>query len=180
MDWLREIVDWVRGLLPQLRLVNPDERGVYVVFGRWTHTVGPGAYLCWPCLIPLHSVLVTPKVIDIPSQSVESQDGASLAVSGAISFGVRDPALALFAVQDYEEAIVVVALGEVAKYCAQHDAEECKRMGVAGGELEKRVQRAARGWGVVVKRVWITDLVHCRTYRLLGDRDRLLGLGGAE
>lgn len=170
MNWLTQLLDRLLCWIPRIQLVSPDESGIRVTLGKRVKSTPPGWYVYWPLIQKIMVITVTPQVVDIRPQSVLTHDGKSLCCGGAIKYRIKDSAAAILKVQDYDKTLQALCLGVISRYFASRDAGDY-------GDLEncvlKGVKEAARGWGLDILAVYITDIGISRNIRLLMDRSNI-------
>jgi regulator of protease activity HflC (stomatin/prohibitin superfamily) len=151
MEWLRQILDRLLSVFPQLALVNPDEGGVRITLGKWVKLLGPGWYFYWPIIQSIPIITVTPQVKDARVQSVWTLDQVDLCVSLAIKYRVKDAQAALLKVQDYDQSLQNSALVACVEFIGEMDRDDL----------------VVDGLKIDVQDVSITDIGRTRNIRLL-------------
>ncbi|MCP4541708.1 MAG: SPFH domain-containing protein [Chloroflexi bacterium] len=169
MEWLQQIFDRILALIPGLVMVDPTEMAARITGGSQYRVLKPGWYIVWPVLQKVIAMEVVTQVVDLPPQSVRTSDGQDIVVSGAVRYRIRDVEKALFTVQDVDQAIVTLALGVILEYVRLQKLSDCDSIDGVKQELRKKLADAARGWGVKVEQVYLTDLGRVRSLRLFGD-----------
>jgi regulator of protease activity HflC (stomatin/prohibitin superfamily) len=172
MEWINRIFDKILALLPELAMVEPTEMGARITMGHRYRIIGPGVYLLWPLIQRVIRMDVITQVVDLAPQTIRTQDGYDLVVSGAIRYHISDIEKALFAVQDLDKALSTLALGVILEYVKSKTMLECEDIEAVKKELRKGLAEAASGWGVKVEMVCLTDLGKVRSIRLFGDNLR--------
>ena len=163
--WLNDILQRFLDFIPQPVLVLPNEGGVRCncfPWVSWHRTIGPGWYIQWSLFQQIIKIEVTPQVIDLRPQSVLTDQGQSMVVSGAVRYRVVDAKKAILDVQDYDESLIAIALGTIAECVTSHSSVDELRTAVRSA-----LAKEASGWGLKVESVYITDLDKCRSLRLL-------------
>lgn len=160
----------------KLWTVIPQGRGgVRLRCGRLHRTLGPGFHWQCPIIDDMSTIVVCTQAVNLPNQSITLEDGQSVALSGAIEYSITDAAAALLNVHDLDVAIQNLAMGVLAEQVSALTFPECDRghiEEVTIGEMKERCDR----WGVLLSRVWITDIAKHRVFRLL-TTDTPKGLG---
>lgn len=166
MEWLRQIFERLLSIFPRLSMVNPDEAGCRITLGKYVKPVGPGWYIHWPLIQELNTVTVTPQVVDVRVQSVWSLDHIDLCIGLAVKYRVKDAVAAQLKVQDYDLSLQNSALVACVEYVTSHLKDEIIIIKI-NESLTKILQAKARGWGIDVLSVGITDVGKTRNIRLL-------------
>ncbi len=121
----------------------------------------------WPVFQEIIKVEMTPQVVDLRPQSIQNTLGKSIVVSGAVRYRVVDAKKAILDVQDFDESIVALALGTIAKTVAlTGGGVTTDSVGVA---VRSALAKECAGWGLKIESVYITDLDKCRSIRLLSN-----------
>ncbi len=150
-----------------IAFIFPNEGGVFLRGGKYKKTLSEGFYWKWPVYDTVQSLDITTQVINLPNQSITTQDNHCVAVSGAIEYRISDARKALLCIQDYDTSLQNLAMGTISHYLNRKILTECQQI----GELEKEVLRGLRGrvedWGLFVSKFWITDLAEHKVYRIM-------------
>jgi hypothetical protein len=171
MEFLKEILNKILSLLPQLHCLKPYERGIKITLGKHLKEVGPGAYFIWPIIHDLVYMDVQECVVDLRVQSVWTCDGHELAVSGGIRYAIKDVVKAICNIQDINIALANIALGTIVEFVNQRSLESCHNLVLLKDEILKGLRKEARGWGTQINDIYITDMGKTRNLRLLHSTD---------
>ncbi len=146
-------------LVSAIKVAREYERAVIFRLGRLRGTKGPGLYF----LIPMvdRRVLVDLRVlsIDVPRQSVVTQDNVSVTVDAVVYYRVDEPIKAIVKVRDFFQATNLLAQTTLRDVLGQVELDDLlsKRE-----ELNKRIQDlldvATDPWGIKVQSVTIRDV----------------------
>lgn len=166
MNWLKELLQSIANLIPRIWLVNPDESGVRITLGKHYKPTPPGWYVYWPIIQDPIKLTVTPQIKDIRSQSVLTPYNESFCVGGAVKYRIKDAVAAILKVQDFDQTLQALCLGIISRYFADKVNDDYSDL---EDYVVKGVKGAARGWGLDVMAVYITDLGPTRNIRLLSD-----------
>lgn len=166
MDWLVSLFNKLFCWLPRIWCVEPNEAGVRITLGKHYRAIGPGWYVYWPIIHVIRTIEVTPQIKDIRPQSVLTHDGQSFCCGGAVKYRIKDAAAALLKVQDYDQTLQALCLGIINRYFTDNDSNDYS--GLEDCVL-KGVKEAARGWGLDILAVYITDLGPAQNIRILSD-----------
>lgn len=167
MSWLTELIDRLLCWIPRIVLINPDEGGVIITCGKRVRPVSSGIYIVWPLLQECVTVTMTPQVVDLRPQSIMTSE-SDMCVSGGIMYRIKAPEKAILRVQNFDESLQILALGIIARHLSAatigtNYVEELSN------QILRGVKEAARGWGLEILRVYITDLGHTKNIRLLSN-----------
>jgi len=174
VNWLDRLLEKLLNWFPRLKLVDPDENGLRITLGHWQRICGPGWYWVWLIVQRFYTLTVTPMVVDVRPQSLLTKDGRNMVVGVGIRYRVKQVAPAILAVNDYEKSIQVLTLGLLAEYISCRDYNDCRDITVLNEYVMKRIREEARGWGLEIQRVYVTDLGVATNIRLLTDATRII------
>lgn len=166
MEFLNQLLEKILRLLPTIYIVTTYEAGVRFTLGKHAKPIGPGWYLIWPMIHRFLWMETQTQVADLRNQSIRTKDGQELIVSGAIQYKIGDIEKAIVNVQDIDKSISTLALGIIADYISSKTLEECKYETLRT-EILKGIREEARGWGLRIEKVFITDFGKTFNLRLL-------------
>jgi len=122
---------------------------------------------------------ITPQVVDLRAQSVLTKDGVDMCFGGAIMYRIREAQNAILKVQDYDRSLQTLALGIISRYVGNVESlKELEILSIETAVLDG-IKKDARGWGLEIMRVYITDLGRAKNIRLLTDQP-ITGVGVYE
>lgn len=177
MNWLTQLLDRLLCWIPRIWLVFPDEGGIRATLGNRVSPTPPGWYLYWPLIQEMTKITVTPQVVDLRAQSVMTKDRVDMCFGGAVMYRIRDAQNAILKVQDYDKSLQTLALGIINRHIDQVDSS-LLIVGTIEETILKGIKEHARGWGIEIMRVYITDLGTAKNIRVLSDRpiDMITGM----
>ena len=170
MEWLFQLFEKITSFIPRIRLINPDEGGVRITLGSKVKVLRAGWYIYWPLIQVICAIAIMPQIIDVRCQSVLTADGVNMCAGGAIKYRVKDAGAAILKVQDYDETLQALSLGIISRYINSRSYDDCKDVVDIEIAVQKGVKEEARGWGLDIQSVFITDLGKARNLRLLIDK----------
>ena len=168
MNWLKELIQQFTCFIPRPLLLSKYEAGVRITFGKWNKEVQAGWFWYVPLFQKIIYMEVQAQVVDLRGQSVQTKDGLSVIVSGAIQYSIDDIYKAVFNVQDVDKSLETLALGVILEYVKNRSLKECQDILSLKKEILSGVIDAAHGWGVDIEKIYITDLDKTRNIRLIG------------
>lgn len=146
------------GVVSGVRVAAEWERGVVLYFGKFKDVRGPGIFYVIPGLEYVNFVDTRTLVVNIPQQKAITRDNVPAVIDSALFFRVRDPHLAITAIQDFRFAIsqyTQAALRDVVGGSTLDellsDREQIQQRIAA--IIEERIQ----GWGLSVDSVQLQD-----------------------
>jgi len=170
MEWLKGIFDRILSVFPRILILSPFEGGIRVTFGKYLKVLPPGWYLYWGLIQKVYWVETQTQVVDLRNQSIQTKDGQSIVVSGAIQYSIKNVQYVFCNVQDFDKALETLSLGIILEFVKNRTLEECQDIGALKSEILRGIKEAARGWGLKIEKVFITDLSKTRNIRLLTNK----------
>ena len=167
MEWLNQIFIRLMSVLPRIIMLRPFEAGVRTFLGKYIKRLGPGWYMYWPWVHQIVYMETQTQVVDLRTQSVQTTDDKEIIVSGAIQYRITDVEKAILNVQDVDASLETLALGIILDFIHRKTMADLKEVEALKDELLKGMREAAKGWGVKIEKVYITDLGRTRNFRLL-------------
>ena len=138
-----------------------------------------GWYLFWPLIQRIVWMEVQTQVVDLRTQSIRTKDNYEIIVSGAVQYSIKDVEKAIINVQDVDVAIMTISLGIILEFIKNRTLGECQDLDNLKNEILKGLKEAAKGWGLKIEKIFITDLGKARNLRLLTNSN-LLGLNNGS
>jgi regulator of protease activity HflC (stomatin/prohibitin superfamily) len=153
-------------------IIEPTDKAVKVFLGKYVKVVGPGWYIIWPIIHRMIRRVVITQVVDLAPQTVTTQDGHGLVVSGAIRYHVVDARKAILNVEDLDKALSTLALGVILDYMHTRTLTDSFDIESVKKELRRALAKEAEDWGIKLEKVYLTDCGKVRSLRLFGDNMR--------
>lgn len=142
-------------------VVIPEyQRAVFFRFGRVIGEArGPGVIFRIPLVDKVVKVNLRVEVVDIPSQSVITQDNVTIAVDAVVYFQVMDPVRAVIGVDNFRFASQRIAMTSLRSIIGRYELDSllAHREDV-NMELRATIARSTAEWGVEVRQVEIRDV----------------------
>lgn len=169
-DFLRLLLDSIEYLWP-LQVVEPWERGVYLVCGRVWRDVGPGIYLRLPFFTKIRTANVVAEAKLTEPHTVNLRGGDSVTFALKFDVCVVDTRAAVVGVIDYEPKAVIDTIGVASEHLAaltRVPATHLRREALREA-IEAAATAHALRYGVEIRELTFPVFVrNMRTYRLFG------------
>ncbi len=148
-------------LLRSVFIVVPEyERAVLFRFGRVLgRPRGPGLVVRIPVVDRVVKVNLRVEVVDIPSQSVITQDNVTIAVDAVVYFQVVDPVRAIVGVDDFRRASQRIAMTSLRSIIGRYELDSAlAHREDVNNELRTVIARSTTEWGIEVRQVELRDI----------------------
>lgn len=166
MNW-SEIYSQIIRFIPRWEILNPDEVGVHIRFGKLKRELGPGVCFCLPYFDEVFKFTSVSQVATIHHQSVKSRDNKVIAVTCSVTFSVIDPEQAILKVGDLYEQIRCYIGGLISHYINQNMYDEINVDGLTEYILSESELYLAEDIGVHMESVSVLDLAQHKIIRLM-------------
>lgn len=148
--------------------VQPWQHGLLIVAGRWTKSLGPGIYPRIPLLMEIETLDTVEQIIDLPNQALQTTDGRTMVVSGALRYHIDDIKAYYLNVQDPDDSLRALVQLEIADFILHANADELTNETIEE-DVRDIVRDKAVEWGVAVTRVGVTHLAEAVCQYVTGD-----------
>jgi regulator of protease activity HflC (stomatin/prohibitin superfamily) len=144
-----------------VKVVDQGDQALVERLGRYKRTLKPGLRLVMPMLEKIAYVdTVRERVLDIPPQSVITNDSLTLKVDAVIYWQIIDMERAYYAIEDVEDAIASIVLTSLRSEIGRLQLREVlSTKSDIDKALLKKLDEATDSWGVKVIRVELQNIV---------------------
>jgi len=166
---LNAFIEFIQLIAEQFQLwttLDPDEAGVRIRWGRKVKPLANGIHYMLPFIDSIRAINIRPQVVDLPDQSLDTEDKVSVVVSGSVEYNVCDAKIALLDIQDFDESLVTFINGIIASVIAETRYDDCK-LYLLQEAIFDQLAEESDNWGIEVTAVYITSFTKNRVIRLL-------------
>lgn len=147
-------------------VIQPWEQGIRVRLGKDRKKLLPGIHFKIPYVDCVFKQTVRRRYTTFGPISVTTSDGATLTLSGALGYTVRDLDLLYDRLQHAEDGIHAIVAGAVTEFVSNHTLLECSPAKVIEGT---RPLLHLRRFGLSGCGLLLTSYAKVRTIRLITD-----------
>lgn len=140
------------------KTVESGHVGVKFSFGRAVRTCEPGFYPLIPVFQVIRIVPSRARTLDLPRQTLATDDGLVFEVDANVVYRVSDAGKALVEVRDYEAALGQVLSLSVHEVLAARDRSALKVSAALGHALAHAMQERVAAWGITIERAGFTSI----------------------
>ncbi len=166
IDRLFDLISSWLGALKFWSVVNADERGLLLRWGKFRRELEPGARLIWPIADTVRLCKIVQGTMRLFEQGLITKDQKDVTVSAILTFKVVDPKLFLLET-DGGSALDDVSYGEISDWICSHDLDYVRDPD-NWREIQSKIRRAAEAYGIKVVRMRFGDFCRSKAIRLLG------------
>jgi regulator of protease activity HflC (stomatin/prohibitin superfamily) len=144
LDWLADLITESWGQLAPVLIVAEYERAIVLRFGKYNRTLKAGVHWKIPFIDDVHSTDITVNTLNLPTQSLITQDGSPISVESVITYRVRNVRNYLLKMGDQEESLADIGLGVVKQAIRDHNWKDAADM---DDVLARKLQKEAARFG---------------------------------
>lgn len=171
-SWIGEIARFLGRLLPRPLIVKSSHGAVKYVRGYKVIELKPGWHLYWPIMTEVEMSPVVRQVLNLPTQLLETSDGATVAVSGMIEYEVDDVICYLAECENAYESIDNVATAAIREVVTKLEHADLR---AASGSVDRLLTNASRrvlkDYGVYVLKARLSDFARVRPLHITGGQE---------
>jgi len=166
---VNEIIQAIRQFFDYFRLwviVAPWEQVLRVRLGKRVDLLAPGIHWRFSVIDSIYTQSVRLRICQIGRSTVMTKDGSPITYTASLGYSIQDIQKLYSGLHHAEDTVQNFARAEIASFISTHEAAECKQQ-----ELESSVDAALKldCYGLSDVKVYITELMNVRTYRVIGD-----------
>ena len=180
VEWILVLVLVVGTIFVSTKIVPQGEVWTVERFGAYTRMLNPGLHFLLPFIDRIGRRLnVQEQVLDIPEQSVITNDNATVTVDGVIYYRVLEADKAAYQVADLPRALDTLAMTNIRAVIGalELDATLSSRDGI-NTSLLAILDGATSAWGVKVSRIELRrieppeNLIRAMNLQMTAERER--------
>ncbi len=140
------------------KTVESGHVGVKFSFGRAVRTCEPGFYPLIPVFQVIRIVPSRARTLDLPRQTLATDDGLVFEVDANLVYRVTDASKALVEVRDYEAALGQLLSLSVHEVLASRDRSGLRVSKELDLALSRAMQELVDAWGIAIERAGFTSI----------------------
>lgn len=146
-------------IVTSMRIVQPYEQGLYILFGKYKRKLDPGINFIVPIGSRVVRMDLRTQVMDVPRQEVITRDNSPTNVDAIIYVRVMNPERAYFEVSNFKLATVALAQTTLRSVIGDMDLDDVlNQREKINGRLQDILDKSTDGWGVRVEGVEIREV----------------------
>ena len=146
-------------LATSVRVIQPYEQGLYILFGKFKRRLNTGVNFVFPIGSRVVRLDLRTQVLDVPSQEVITKDNSPTNVDAIIYTKIIDPQRATFEVADYRTATLALAQTTLRSVIGDMELDEVlNSRETINSRLRDTLDKSTDAWGVKVEGVEIREV----------------------
>ena len=159
IEWLIAIVVVVALLHASIKVMRQYERAVIFRLGRLRGLKGPGMIVILPYIDKMVRVDLRVRQLDVPKQTIVTQDNISIDVDAIIYYHVSNASRAIVAVEDYEAATALIGQTTLRDVFGQNELDTVlSDRDSLNQKIQTSLVAVTEPWGIQVDIVTIRDI----------------------
>lgn len=182
LGWIGAIIEWIGKFFPRFATLEMNQgalktEGFFLPprFRRFKDdcritVMGPGLHWWWPATTTFERYPTAYQTDNLPSQTIETPDGATVTVGGMISYRITNLGLLLPFCHEPIKVIQTVTLPAIHQVVCRlpwAELQEQQRKGTINTKLRNEAKKRLAEFGIEVSDVELTDLARARVFRLI-------------
>lgn len=169
LGWIGELIHWITNLIPRWAIVNKTHKGVAFVRGKHVREINPGMLFYWPFWTELLLYPVVRQSLNLPSQTLTTQDGYPVTISAVIIYKIDDIKVALAEQWDLSETIQDLSMAAVRETVSDTEFDSLMdNWRDVDTMLKEQINSTLKEYGVDIMDARITDFAQTKVVTLIG------------
>jgi hypothetical protein len=166
MEILNTIAAFLNKLFQWWFTVMPWEQAIRIRRGRTTRLLGAGLYLKVPFIDAVYIQTTRMRMVDMPIQTVSTQDGTTLTIKAVIGYSIKDVQLLYNTLYHPEMTLNSMAMGHIGEYVRGNSIANISPLKIEEFVNSKII---ASDYGLDKMTIRITTFAGVKTFRLIQD-----------
>ena len=159
------LLNFWNDLMP-ITYVNEWEQAVYLRFGKYRKTIGPGVTFKIPFVDKLWSTPVITQTVHLQPQTLTTLDEHGIVLKSIVRYHISDTKKYLLHLMHASDVLVDTTQGIIRDRVERTNWYDLENV---NDVLTQEVSEAVKMWGIEIERVTLTDLGIISTYRIMTD-----------
>ena len=165
MNIAASIFENILEFLP-VTLVDANERGVFLRFGKFKKIANPGAHFTLPLMDKIIVIDVQPQALTIPDIPVQMSNKETWVIGSAVAYRIDDPKKYCIQTQEPDELLQNRVLSLIVEKLGAW-----KSKGLVESQIYKQLREDAPAFGIDIMEFRFIKMAPCKTYMLMGHHD---------
>lgn len=167
-SWLSDLMKYIGNLIPRFTIVKYTHGGVAFIRGKNIKAIKPGVFFYWPFWTEIMTYPVKRQSLNLPSQTLTTEDNLAVTVSAIVIYEVSDIVIALAEQWDLNETIRDLSLAAIKDViCESSWAIAHSNRKKLDRDLTKNLRQSLSDYGIKVLNVSLTDFAKTNVYTIV-------------
>ncbi len=168
LGWIGELARFIGQFFPRLEIVKKTHGGVAFVRGKNVKEIRPGLYVWWPFWTECMFYPIVRQSLNLPPQTLTTNDDVSVSVSGVVIYKVDDIVCALSSQWDLNETIRDISMAAMREFiCSSHFKTVNQNRKKMEEKWHKELQISLGAYGIEILDAKLTDFSRCRVLAVI-------------
>lgn len=174
MEIINQFLAFISKILEWYVIVSPWEQAIFVRHGNKVRLIKAGIYFKIPFIDNVFIQTVRLRNIDLPAQTVSTQDNITLTIKTVCRYSIKDMLQLYHTLYHPETTIQSMIMSSAATYISTHDVCECTTHKIED-YIKANTDLTVYGLGDIA--INVVGIMNIKTYRIIQDS---LGLYGSD
>ncbi len=170
--WLGDLIHWIGKLIPRLLIIEATHAGLAFVRGRNKVPLHPGLHVYWPIWTHVHTYPTARQTVNLPTQTLMTQDDKRVIVGGIVVYEIHDIVAALGSIFDLDDTIRDISLAAIKTVIVSHTTIYIREnYELIDTKLTEELSSKLEPFGVTVVNAYLSDFSTCLVLRMVGQEN---------
>lgn len=167
MEVVNQILGFISNFFTWWYTVMTWEQAIFIRAGKNPKVVNNGMYFKIPFIDRVYIQQIRLRVIDMPIQTVSTQDGKTITIKAMVGYSIKDMLKMYNSISHPEMTLSGIIMGGIADHIKNKQSSEISPLKVEEFLIEKLKET---DFGLGDLSIKITSWAEVRTYRLIQDQ----------
>ena len=152
-------------------IVEQWNQGVHLRCGKYLRVVHPGLRFKIPIIDTIVETAVITQSVNLPAQTLTTYNEQGIVLKAIIRYHVHDVHKFLLEVMHANDVLVDTTQGMIRDIVERTTWE---KLDDVNDIITREVKVFVKKWGITIEKITITDLAIVKTFRILGDTEKII------